>query len=207
MKEFILIPKNMFGMLSKKNNNIIHINTKVNNKRKKEKLTNMWKTHLPPPSIPLTQIHIPDQNKISINNRDNKSNKLPQLSITDKLMLHFPNNNKLSKVKLLFNYFKNIIDEDGNIISPRNTDKNIVDIANTFLNINQNNDEDDLDLYKYLINTLDIPKSLIKNRNILKIIGNDDIKLPLEGFIKIKKNLDKKPKINKQIKLNKWKPF
>ena len=148
----------------------------------------MWKTHLPPPSIPLTQIHIPDQNKISISNRDNKSNKLPHLSITDKLILHFPNNNKLSKVKLLLNYFKNIIDEDGNIISPPNTDKNIIDIANTFVNINQNIDEDNLDLYKYLINTLNIPKYLIKNGNILKIIGNNDIKLPLGGFIKKKKN-------------------
>ena len=40
MKEFILIPKIMFEMLSpsKKNNNIIHTNTKVNNnKTKKEK--------------------------------------------------------------------------------------------------------------------------------------------------------------------------
>ena len=147
----------------------------------------MWKTHLPPPSIPFTQTHIPGQNKISINNRDNKSNKLPHPSITDKLIVHFPNNNKLSKVKLLLNYFKDIIDEDGNIISPSNTDKNIIDIANTFLNINQNIDEDDLDLYKYLINTLNIPKSLIKNRNILKIIGNDDIKLPFGDFIKIKK--------------------
>ena len=139
----------------------------------------MWITHLPPPSIPLTQTHIPDQNIISINNRDNKTNKLPHPSITDKLILHFPNNNKLSKVKLLLNYFRNIKDEDGNIISPPNTDKNIIDIANTFLNINQNIDENDLDLYKYLINTLHIPKSLIKNRNILRIIGNDDIKLPL----------------------------
>ena len=102
-------------------------------------------------------------------------------------MLYFPNNNKLSKVKLLLNYFKNIIDKDSNIISPPNTDKNIIDIANKFLNINQNIDEDDLDLYKYLINTLNIPKSLIKNRNTLKIIGNTDIKSPLGGFIKVKK--------------------
>ena len=87
-------------------------------KKKKEKISNIWKTHLPPPSIPLTQTHIPDQNKISINNRENKSNKLPHPSFTDKLILHFPNNNKLSKVKLLLNYFKNIIDEDVNIISP-----------------------------------------------------------------------------------------
>ena len=78
----------------------------------------MWKPRLPPPSIPLTQTHIPDQNKISISNRDNKSNKLPHPSIADKLILHFPNNNKLSKVKLLLNYFKDIIDEDGNIILP-----------------------------------------------------------------------------------------
>ena len=89
---------------------------------------------------------------------------------------------------MLLNYLKNIIDEDGNIISPPNTDKNIIDIANNFLNINQNIDEDDLDLYKYLINTLNIPKPLIKNRNILKIIENNDTKLPLESFIKVKKN-------------------
>ena len=57
-----------------------------------------------------------------------------------------------------------MIDEDGNIISPPNTDKNIIDIANNILNINQNIDEDDLNLYKYLINTLNIPKSLIKNK-------------------------------------------
>ena len=168
----------------------------------------MWKAHLPPPSIPLTQTHIPDHNKISITNRDNKTNKPPHPSITDKLILHFSNNIKLDKVKLLLKYFKNIIDDDGNIISPPNTDKNIIDIANTFFNINQNIDEDDLALYKYLINTLNIPKSLIKNKKILKIIGNDNIKLPLGGFIKIKKLLNKKPKIHKQINLlNKWKPF
>ena len=164
--------------------------------------------HLPTPSIPLTQTHIPDQNKISINNRENKSNDLPYPSLTNKLILHFPNNNKLSKVKLLLNYFENIIDEDGNIISPPNTDKNIIDIANKFLNINQNIDEGDLDLYKYLIKTLNIPKSVIRYRNILKIIGNNDIKLPLGGFIKVKTNFNKKPKINKQINLlSKWKPF
>ena len=40
MKEFILIPKNMFEMLSKKkDNNITLTNTKINNKRKKEDLT------------------------------------------------------------------------------------------------------------------------------------------------------------------------
>ena len=48
MKEFILIPKNMFEMLSIKNNNITHTNTNINNKRKKENLTRVWKTHLPP---------------------------------------------------------------------------------------------------------------------------------------------------------------
>ena len=208
MKEFILIPKNMFEMLSKKNNNITHTNTKINNKRKKENLTRVWKTHLPPPSIPLNQTHIPDQNRIDINNRDNKNNKPPHTSLTDRLILHFHNSSKLSSVKLLLNYFKNIIDEDSNIISPPNTHMNFIDIANTFLNIKQRVDEEDLDIYKHLINSLNIPKSLIKNKNILKIIENDGIQLPLGGYIKIRKRLNKKPKINKQTKvLNKWRTF
>ena len=41
----------------------------------------MWKTNLPPPSIPLTQTHIPDHTKISINNRDNKTNNRMYLLI------------------------------------------------------------------------------------------------------------------------------
>ena len=84
---------------------------------------------------------------------------------------------------------------------------NFIDIDNTFLNIKQRVDEEDLDICKHLINSLNIPKSLIKKK-ILKIIENDGIQLPLGGYIKIRKRLNKKPKINKQTKvLNKWRTF
>ena len=205
----------MFEMLAKKkDNNTTLTNTKRNNKRKKEDLTRVWKTHLPPPasahSIPLNQTHDTYHNRINLVNRNNnnRSNKPPHTSFTDGLILHFNTAIKLSKAKLLLNYFKNIIDEEGNIISPPNTDMNFIDIANTFFNVKQKVNEEDLDIYKHLINTLSIPQSLIKNKTILQIIQNNGIHLPIGGFIKIRKTLNKKSKINKQAKTaNKWKTF
>ena len=119
MKEFILIPKNMFEMLSKKKDNNT---TFTNTKQKKEDRTRIWKTHLPPPqpthSIPLNQTHDTYHNRINLDNRNNnnnRNNKPPHTSFTDRLILHFNNNNKLGKAKLLLNYFKNIIDKyEGN---------------------------------------------------------------------------------------------
>ena len=85
---------------------------------------------------------------------------------------------------------------------------NFIDIANIFFNVKQKVNEEDLDLYRYLINRLSIPQSLIKNKNILQIIQNNGIHLPTGGFIKIRKTLNKKSKINKQAKTaNKWKTF
>ena len=202
----------MFEMLSKKKDN----NTTFTNiKQKKEDRTRIWKTHLPPPqpthSIPLNQTHDTYHNRINLDNRNNnnnRNNKPPHTSFTDRLILHFNNNNKLGKAKLLLNYFKNIIDDEGNIISPPNTDMNFIDIANSFFNVKQKVDREDLDLYKYLINRLSIPQSLIKNKDILQIIQNNGIHLPIGGFIKIRKTLNKKSKINKQAKTsNKWKTF
>ena len=69
---------------------------------------------------------------------------------------------------------------------------NFIDIANSFFNVKQNVDEEDLDLYKYLINRLSIPQSLIKNKDILQIIQNNGIHLPIGGFTKIRKTLNKK---------------
>ena len=212
MKEFILIPKNMFEMLSKKKDNNT---TFTNTKQKKEDRTRIWKTHLPPPqpthSIPLNQTHDTYHNRINLDNRNNnnnRNNKPPHTSFTDRLILHFNNNNKLIKAKLLLNYFKNIIDDEGNIISPPNTDMNFIDIANSFFNVKKKVNREDLDLYKYLINRLSIPQSLIKNTDILQIIQNNGIHLPIGGFIKIRKTLNKKSKINKQAKTsNKWKTF
>ena len=212
MKEFILIPKNMFEMLSKKKDNNT---TFTNTKQKKEDRTRIWKTHLPPPqpthSIPLNQTHDTYHNRINLDNRNNynnRNNKPPHTSFTDRLILHFNNNIKLGKAKLLLNYFKNIIDDEGNIISPPNTDMNFIDIANSLFNAKQKVYREYLDLYKYLINRLSIPKSLIKNKDILQIIQNNGIHLPIGGFIKIRKTLNKKSKINKQAKTsNKWKTF
>ena len=197
--------------LKKKDNNTTFTNTK----QKKEDRTRIWKTHLPPPqpthSIPLNQTHDTYHNRINLDNRNNnnnRNNKPPHTSFTDRLILHFNNNNKLGKAKLLLNYFKNIIDDEGNIISPPNTDMNFIDIANSFFNVKQKVDREDLDLYKYLINRLSIPQSLIKNKDILQIIQNNGIHLPIGGFIKIRKTLNKKSKINKQAKTsNKWKTF
>ena len=190
MKEFILIPKNMFEMLSKKKDNNT---TFTNTKQKKEDRTGIWKTHLPPPqpthSIPLNQTHDTYHNRINLDNRNNnnnRNNKPPHTSFTDRLILHFNNNIKLGKAKLLLNYFKNIIDDEGNIISPPNTDMNFIDIANSFFNAKQKVDREDLDLYKYLINRLSIPQSLIKNKDILQIFQNNGIHLPIGGFIKIR---------------------
>ena len=170
--------------LKKKDNNTTLTNTKRNNKRKKEDLTRVWKTHLPPPpahSIPLNQTHDTYHNRINLDNRNNnnRSNKPPHTSFTDRLILHFNSNIKLNKVKLLLNYFKNKIDEEGNSISPPNTDMNFIDIANIFFNVNQKVNEEDLDLYKYLINRLSIPQSLINNKKILQIIQNNGIHLPI----------------------------
>ena len=91
--------------LKKKDNNIILTNTKINNKRKKD-LTRAWKTHLPPPaasSIPLNQTHNLYHDRIDQDNRNNKNNKPPHTSLTDRLILHFNNGSKLNKAKLLLN--------------------------------------------------------------------------------------------------------
>ena len=189
--------------LKKKDNNTTFTNTK----QKKEDRTRIWKTHLPPPqpthSIPLNQTHDTYHNRINLDNRNNnnnRNNKPPNTSFTDRLILHFNNNIKLGKAKLLLNYFKNMIDDEGNIISPPNTDMNFIAIANSFFNVKKKVNREDLDLYRYLINRLSIPQSLIKNTDKLQIIQNNGIHLPIGGFIKIRKTLNKKSKITKQAK-------
>ena len=114
-------------------------------------------------------------------------------------MLYFSNENKLKKAKPLLEYFKNIIDNEGNIISPPNTNKNVIYIINHFLTISLIVDDFDLDLDKHLINNLNIQKTLIKNKQILKMIGYVNIKLPIGGFIKVK-HLNKKSNRKKQTK-------
>ena len=211
MKEFILIPKNMFEMLSKKK--IITQHSHIQNKRKKIELEYGKHTyhHHNQHILFLLIKQMTYHNRINLDNRNNnnnRNNKPPHTSFTGRLILHFNNNIKLGKAKLLLNYFKNIIDDERNIISPPNTDMNFIDIANSFFNVKQKVDREDLDLYKYLINRLSIPQLLIKNKDILQIIQNNGIHLPIGGFIKIRKTLNEKSKINKQAKTsNKWKTF
>ena len=50
-----------------------------------------------------------------------------------------------------------------NIISPPNTNENVINIINECFNANIKMEYSDLDLYKYLINNLNIPTTLIKN--------------------------------------------
>ena len=71
------------------------------------------------------------------------------------------------------------------IISPPNTNKNVIDIINDFLNANVKTEDVDLDLYKYLINNLNIPTTLIKYK-MIELFTPTQIKLPIGGFIKVK---------------------
>ena len=80
-------------------------------------MNHLWKTHVSP--IPLTQSHLPDKNANNDNTKDMIQPSQP--SLTNRLFLYFSNENKLKKAILLLEYFKNIIDNEGNIISPPNT--------------------------------------------------------------------------------------
>ena len=157
---------------------------------------------MPPPKISLTQLHTIYQNKPNIN--DVSSKKPSNTSFKDRLMLHFPNERKLKKVKLLLEYFKNIIDDNGNIVSPPNINRNFLDVSSVFLNVRTpiHNDED-LDLYRLLINTLNIPKSLIKNKHILKQIEPDTKSSHIGGLLNINNSIRKPKKKNNNI-LKTW---
>ena len=122
-----------------------------------------------------------------------------ELSLIDKLSLYFPPKLKLKKAKLLLQYFKNVIDTEGNIISPSNTNKHVISILQDMLS-QSNIDSDSLDLYIYLIRELNIPLKLIINKFIhrfYKTIGT--------GF-SLKKNnqFPKKRKNTVQKNHNKW---
>ena len=47
-------------------------------------------------------------------------------------MLYFSNENKLKRAKVLLEYFKHSIDNEGNIISPPHTNKNVIYVINDF---------------------------------------------------------------------------
>ena len=157
----MLIPKHMFNIFSK-NNNLTKSNTSSN--KKKGKKNHLWKTHVPP--IPLTQTHLPDQNTLSKYNKDTIQPSQPTL--TNRLILYFSNENKLKRAKLPLECFKHIIDNEGNIISPPDTNKNAIYVINDFLSPTLAISDFDLDLYKLLTNNLNIPKLLIKKQTCFK---------------------------------------
>ena len=114
----------------------------------------------------------------------------------------------MNKVKLLLEYFKNIIDENGNIIFPPNINKNFLDVSNIFLTVSApiHNDED-LDMYRIFINTLNIPKSLIKNKFILDRIEHNKTVSHVGGKLNIN-NITKPKKKKKNINILKtWKSY
>ena len=116
----------------------------------------------------------------------------------------------MNKVKLLLEYFKNIIDENGNIIFPPNINKNFLDVSNIFLTVSApiHNDED-LDMYRIFINTLNIPKSLIKNKFILDRIEHNKTVSHVGGKLNINNNITK-PKKKKKNNINilkTWKSY
>ena len=104
----------------------------------------------------------------------------------------------MNKVKLLLEYFKNIIDENGNIIFPPNINKNFLDVSNVFLTVSAPiHNNEDLDMYRIFINTLNIPKSLIKNKFILDRIGHNQTVSHVGGKLNIN-NYITKPKKKKK---------
>ena len=114
----------------------------------------------------------------------------------------------MKKVKLLLEYFKNIIDENGNIISPPNINMNFLDVSNVFLTVRApiHNDED-LDLYRIFINTLNIPKSLIKNKHILDRIGDDQTVSHVGGILNINNSIRKPKKKKTNNILKTWNTY
>ena len=86
-------------------------------------------------------------------------------SLIDRLPIYFPLKSKLRKAKLLLQYFKNFIDSEGNIISPSNTDKNIITILQDLLHQSKL-DAETLHLYIHFIKGLNISLTLINNKFI-----------------------------------------
>ena len=116
MKELILVPRNTFEMLSKKNNNNNNnANTHITNQKKKNhnlqdvvkkknpQKPTIWKTHMSPPKISLTQVHTPHQNKPITNNLTTKP--ASTTSFKDQLTLHFPNEKKVEESKTTLRIF------------------------------------------------------------------------------------------------------
>ena len=170
MKEHILLPKHMYDSMTKNVSKKSPINKSPN-----VESTLHWQTHVPPP-IPLNQTGI-----ISYGNTSTDKKLAVTPTIIDKLPIYFTKNDQLKRARLILPYFKNNINNEGDIISPSNVDKNVIDVIKDMLNISKLLKVEDLQFYHVMINTLNIPLDFIKNRMIRNLFSNTRIKLPIGG--------------------------
>ena len=131
---------------------------------------------------------------------NNTINYMGTNNIREQFPIYFKQKNKLSNARLLFQYFKNHVDDHGNINSPPNTNMNVLDIFSDLLSTKKKiSDIEKLNFYKYMIDKLNIPIHLIQNNHVKNSLASNIVKFPLGGsYIKKEKN--------KRINIkNKWK--
>ena len=151
-------------------------------------------------------MHIPDK-KFSHHTR-----APPSPSLAKKLSIYFNDEDHLKKVQLILQYFENDIDNEGNIISPPNTNKNVINIIHDFPNSKGKLENEDINYYKHMIYNLNIPISLIENKYMKNSFTSLQINLPVGGCIERKKLINKKIKNDKKNTRknkfpNKWNTF
>ena len=191
MKEYILLPKHMYDMYSK-NSDPPSQPTTVK-KDENQQVTPISSTAHP--VIPLRQMYTVE----NINNNEstitNAYNHLP---------LYFKTDKKLDNAKLLLHYFRNHIDNHGNINSPPRTNTNVIDVIRDYLTAHKPIESNELlNFYKYMLDKLNIPPHLIQNTQLKKIHTVGAMKHPAGGYInKIYKVKQKKRNI-----LHSWRSF
>ena len=182
MKEFILLPKHTYNSIKLQPTSINEKRSQdVNRTHTKGKNKNRWGTTVPPPTqpIPLRQITVPE--KRNNGGDDNRSyNVNTHTTVNDRLTFHFQSM-KLGKAQILLKHFKNNLnykwDHEGDIHSPNNN-RNILDIIHDFLNEKKTLPTTDLDYYKYVVYSSNIPLSLIKNKSLKKSLEMEKYNTP-----------------------------
>lgn len=171
MKELYLIPKQSYERMVSS----LNVNPKVNMKRKDKTKDIEWKTSLPPPSlqkhsraeIPLKIINTPMDSSI---NQNPSLNELLPITFKDE---------DLSRAKLLLKRFESSgnfkWDNNGDLFSPFNKG-NIIDIIKIWNDDKSLFSDRDVELYRYIISTTDIPMWMIKNPQLKKLLLAKDVK-------------------------------
>ena len=192
MKEFILLPKHMYDMYSK--NSEISPHPTTVKKDENQQVTPISDTAHP--VIPLRQMY-------TVENSNNDT-EFTDTNVYNHLPLYFKTDKRLHNARLLFHYFRNHIDNHGNINSPPGTHTNVIDVIKDFLSVRKQIANDELlNFYKYMLNKLNIPPHLIQNTQLKKIHTVGAIKHPVGGYInKIYKVKQKKRNI-----LHSWRSF